>query len=243
MRNARGHERTRQRSERLSVDVDAVLFVKTYESVGILPVVYSPFERMVLGIRDIVRNTAAFIRRKTARKRNLGKKPCVGRTVSDLNGNAYAFVDLTADLNAVIDRRETVEQRPALSYTFSYTDLCLLITVKSRITVYRRWKKIRFALFFEVLEKFYVLSRQSYARSGLNKRGSFLLRFEKLLGEILAFGYRMMISDRFFEIHVFTGRPFVKHFLPDRHEFVHGPFAILDFHILIPLSDSYRIFF
>ena len=56
---------TSQRTERFAVDAYTSFFVHTYQAVAILPVLDSLFDRVILRIRDVIRNTTTFVRSKT----------------------------------------------------------------------------------------------------------------------------------------------------------------------------------
>ena len=87
-----------------------MLFVKADQAVAVLPVSDRGFERDFFGVRNVVGNAAAFVGGEACRQRDFAKQSGVRRAMAHLNRFFQCFDDAPAFGQAVVDRRETVEQ-------------------------------------------------------------------------------------------------------------------------------------
>ena len=84
---------------------------------------------MVLGVRNIIRDTAALKRGETARHRYFGEQSSIGRTVAHLHWIAERRSNNAADIDTVIDSRETIEHGTAGYFTFLNAHFYFIIAI------------------------------------------------------------------------------------------------------------------
>ena len=181
VRNARGNERTRKRAVWLSVYGNTGLLIYSGKTVDVLPIAYRPFHRDVLCIRQIIRDSAAFVARESSCVRYLRQKARIGRAVTNLYRRIKALYELSASRNAVVNSREAVKHRATLFERFAYPVLCLFISVLTCIAVYCRGQQIRFALVLQIRQKLNLVAYERNAGARLYKRSALIFGVYQLL--------------------------------------------------------------
>ena len=213
VRDTRRDQGARQRPEWLTVDRHASLFVEAHQAVGILPVCDGLFDRMALGVGDVVRDAATLVRGESAGDGDLRQQARVGRTVAHLHGALERRGHVATDRLAIVHDRESVQHRAVRLFTLFDTRLGLVVTVQTRVAVHRRRQQVGLALGLEELEQLLVLLRQGHTGTRLDQSPAFLGSLLQLSAKTLLCGDGFLIGHGLVEIDVSPRVPLSKHLL------------------------------
>ena len=209
---------TCQRTERFAVDAYTCFFIHTHQTVCILPILDSLFDRVILRIRNIIRDTTTFIRSKTTSDCNFSQQTSIRSTVTNLYRIFQCRCHHTTNLSTIVNSRETVQHRTTRSLALFDTYLTFVVTVQTSVTVDCCRQQVSTTFVFQVLQQFNLFLVQSNTSTRLNQCNTFLFSFRQLFTETSFLFDRQLIIYRFLEIDILTSRPLLKHFRTFFHE-------------------------
>ena len=168
---------------------------------------------MIFGIRDIIRNSAAFVGCKSARDGKFGKQACIGRSVTNLNGIFERRCNLAANINAVVYDGKSVQHGASGFLAFFNSGFGFVVAVQTRVTVHGCGKQVGFAFSFEKSEQFDMLFVKCNPRTRLNECNSVRIGLREFFSKAFFLRNRFLVSHGFVEIDVFSGMPMAENFL------------------------------
>ena len=135
IRDTCGDQSTGEGTEGLTIDIHTALSVETAETVGILPVLDDLVDGVILGVGDVVGDASTLVGGEAASDGDLRQESCVRGPVAYLYRVLDGFGDGAADVDTIVDSRESVQERAAGLLALLDTDLSLLVSIETRVAV------------------------------------------------------------------------------------------------------------